>query len=332
MTTTPARIETATNDFTGADGKTYTATITTEYLENGTTRTRTEWSERPAAGVGIIPAGEVVSKTTPDHSEEIAEATAMLQAHPECDGIEVLGDSLTWVQGGQFYDVKVSQLRAFIDGMKADAADEVEAQPMEITEALEDLRTEFLAKYAEDLAAHVDAQRAAYRQKGVEIDERAWEIYKLTGLEHVCSRCSQEVQPSKPGDVYLQYFVNGSSHGLTEEVRAYVCAIRALEMSRKRIMNKLDRLGYGVGKRSASPQQVAKMAARAWAKRLDTLEKGIERNGVQLATAKVTGYSSSGGDYVLFIQDAQGNGVHARSILAGGAGTCVRLHLRFICT
>ena len=74
------------------------------------------------------------------------------------------------------------------------------------------------------------------------------------------------------------------------------------------------------------------MAAAAWAKRLATLEKGIERNGVELATAKVTGYSADGGDYVLFIEDAQGNGVHARSILAGGAGTCVRLHLRFICT
>lgn len=277
----PVRIETATNDFEGADGKTYTATITTEYLANGVTRSRTEWAERPASGVGIVPAGGVVSNTAP------ADEVAQEPAQPE---------------------------------------------PMEITEALEDLRTEFLAKYAEDLADHVEAQRAEYRARGGAMDVAAWEIYKITGMEHVFSRLQIGAEPSKVGDVFMRSGSRNGVNQLPENCQQFAHDYMSAEEKRREIMRRLDRIGYGVGNRNASPEKVQKMAAAAWAKRLATLEKGIERNGVELATAKVTGYSANGGDYVLFIADAQGNGVHARSILAGGAGTCVRLHLRFICT
>lgn len=277
----PVRIETATNDFEGADGKTYTATITTYYLANGVTRSRTEWAKRPAAGVGIVPAGGVVSNTAP------ADEVAQEPAQPE---------------------------------------------PMEITEALEDLRTEFLAKYAEDLTDHVEAQRAEYRARGGAMDVAAWEIYKLTGMEHVFSRLQMGAEPSKVGDVFMRSGSRNGVNQLPENCQQFAHDYMSAEEKRREIMRRLDRIGYGVGNRNASPEKVQKMAAAAWAKRLATLEKGIERNGVELATAKVTWYSANGGDYVLFIADAQGNGVHARSILAGGAGTCVRLHLRFICT
>ena len=371
----PVRIETATNEFKGADGKTYTATITTEYLENGATRTRTDWAERPAAGVGIVPAAGVVSKTAP--ADEVAQ--------PITDDVETVSDILNTMHGltvqqtdPNSWSVKQgrrTKYRVFLDrsgvlhGMDRTASltlatstagllsvivlaiekdaklredfatrvvsveeEPAQPEPMEITEALEDLRTEFLAKYAEDLADHVEAQRAEYRAQGGAMDVAAWEIHKLTGMAHVFSRCAVGVEPSKVGDVFMRSGTRNGVNQLPENCQEFGHQYMSAEEKRREIMRRLDRIGYGVGSRNAKPEKVEKMAAAAWAKRLATLEKGIERNGVELATAKVTGYSAEGGDYVLFIEDAQGNGVHARSILAGGAGTCVRLHLRFICT
>lgn len=370
----PVRIETATNEFQGADGKTYTATITTEYLENGATRTRTDWAERPAAGVGIVPAAGVVSKTAPADEVEarhVAHMRAINEILTEEAGVTVQQiDANTWTvkkarriiyrvhldRLGEFQGMDRTRtnvlgrdinllgcIRACIEQdakLREDFATRVvsveeepaQPEPMEITEALEDLRTEFLAKYAEDLADHVEAQRIEYSAQGGAMDVAAWEIFKLTGLEHVISRLPLNAEPSKVGDVFMRSGTRNGVNQLPENCQEFGHQYMSAEEKRREIMRRLDRIGYGVGRRNASPEKVEKMAAAAWAKRLATLEKGIERNGVELATAKVTGYSANGGDYVLFIEDAQGNGVHARSILAGGAGTCVRLHLRFICT
>lgn len=72
------------------------------------------------------------------------------------------------------------------------------------------------------------------------------------------------------------------------------------------------------------------MAEAAWMKRLDTLIKGIKRNGVDIMQINTIQAVPQAADFWMFLKDRHGNSCHARAVLV--LGTEKRPHMRFICT
>lgn len=76
--------------------------------------------------------------------------------------------------------------------------------------------------------------------------------------------------------------------------------------------------------------KIIKLAEKAWAKRYNTLVKGIWRKGVDTDNlAKLSVQALGGFSVQIYIEDTAGNKASAYSVVA--AGDIRKTHLRFIC-
>jgi hypothetical protein len=207
---------------------------------------------------------------------------------------------------------------------------QVNLENQTIESVLQPLKETFIVRWIEDMKEHrldLVSRKALILEKE---NQRAFEIYKQEGTSshHVDVRSSAflegrvESDSVLPADVSFNYANTRTARCQDDRLRTW---LNGIDADKKDVQKKIDRI-------PTSAARLEKMALAAWLKRLDTLERGVERKGLDVDTARVQFFTVNGGDYDLQICDAEGRIAYARSILAGGFGTSVRLHLRFITT
>lgn len=200
-----------------------------------------------------------------------------------------------------------------------------------IEEVLAPLRDRFIAAYIADMKAY--RKELVAKKTAIKADEnaRAFEVYKVAGETHPTIDVKMDAYVSGrvengtvlPEDVSFDFHRTRTRAGGLSDVE--IAEFNKIDADVRDLQKKIDRI-------PTSETRLSATASIAWMKRLDTLKRGMERKGVDADTARVDFYTVNGGDYDLQISDADGAHCYARSILAGGAGMMVRLHLRFITT
>lgn len=217
-------------------------------------------------------------------------------------------------------------------GQKAQVAEnqQVIAENQTIESVLQPLKETFIARWIEDMKEHradlVDRLQKVKREE----NERAFEIYLREGWMDSRIEIRQSAfiegrvndRSVQMEDVSFNFHNTRTARCEDGELRVW---LKACDQHKNAIQKKIDRI-------PTREDRLEKMALSAWLKRLDTLERGLERKGLDVASARVKFFGVNAGDYEIGIADAEDRFAFARSILAGGFGTSVRLHLRFICT
>ena len=217
-------------------------------------------------------------------------------------------------------------------GQKAQVAEnqQVNHESRTIESVLQPLKETFIVRWIEDMKEHRADLVARLHNAEREENERAFEIYLREGWmdSRIEVRRSAFIEGRvndrsvQMEDVSFNFRNTRTARCLDGELRTWLTAI---DDHKRAIRKKIERI-------PTSEARLEKMALAAWLKRLDTLERGLERKGLDVASARGKFFSVNGGDYEIGIADAEDRFAHARSILAGGFGTSVRLHLRFITT
>ena len=199
-----------------------------------------------------------------------------------------------------------------------------------IESVLEPLKETFIVRWIEDMKQHRADLVGRLQNIKEEENAKAFEIYKKEGTSspYVDVRSSAYLEGRVesgsvlPADVSFNFHQTRTARCQDDRLRTW---LNTIDAEKTDLQKKIDRI-------PTSADRLEKMALAAWLKRLDTLERGVERKGLDVDSARVVFFTVNGGDYELQILDKAGRMADARSILAGGFGTSVRLHLRFICT